>query len=107
MRRVEHRLALPAEDFVLVEEEAAAALAARRRLELRAVEVVRVNPPPDAPPRIRVESEPHTTLRADLHQARSAAGGGAQRESVEVDIGGPLRDRMRRWLDAPEGRAAS
>src|SRR5215510_9163830 len=77
-RHVEHRLALPAEDFVLGEEEAAAALAARRRLELRAVEVVRVNPPPDAPPRIRIESEPHTTLRADLHQARSAAGGGAK-----------------------------
>ncbi|HMF39177.1 MAG TPA: transcription-repair coupling factor, partial [Polyangia bacterium] len=96
-RHVEHRLALPAEDFVLVEDEAAAALAARRRLELRAVEVVRVNPPPDAPPRIRVESEPHTTLRADLHQARSAAGGSGK---GEVDIGAPLRDRMRRWLDA-------
>ena len=35
-RHVEHRLALPAEDFVLGEDEAAAALAARRRLELRA-----------------------------------------------------------------------
>ena len=97
-RHVEHRLALPAEDFVLGEDEAAAALAARRRLELRAVEVVRVNPAPDAPPRIRVESAPHTTLRADLHQARSAAA--AQRESVELDIGTPLRDRLRAWLDA-------
>jgi transcription-repair coupling factor (superfamily II helicase) len=98
-RHVEHRLALPAEDFVLVEDEAAAVLAARRRLELRAVEVVRVNPPADAPPRIRVESEPHTTLRADLHQARSAAVGATQRGSTEVDIGAPLRDRVRRWLD--------
>jgi transcription-repair coupling factor (superfamily II helicase) len=93
-RHVEHRLALPAEDFVLGEDDAAAALAARRRLELRAVEIVRVNPAPDAPPRIRVESEAHTTLRADLHQARSIAAKG------EIDIGTPLRDRMRRWLDA-------
>ena len=93
-RHVEHRLALAAEDFVLGEDEAAAALAARRRLELRGVEVVRVNPAPDAPPRIRVESAPHTTLRADLHQARSAAGSGG-----ELDIGTPLRDHLRAWLD--------
>jgi len=95
-RHVEHRLALPAEDFVLGEEEAAGALEARRRLELRAVEVVRVNPPPDAPPRIRVESSPHTTLRADLHQARSAAAGAGK---GEIDIGAPLRDRLRSWMD--------
>jgi transcription-repair coupling factor (superfamily II helicase) len=99
-RHVEHRLALPAEDFVLGEDESAAALAARRRIELRAVEVIRVDPAPDAPPRIRVESEAHTTLRADLHQARSAAAGGAQRGAGEIDIGAPLRDRLRRWLDA-------
>jgi len=99
-RHVEHRLALPAEDFVLGEDEAALALAARRRLELRAVEVIRVNPPPDAAPRIRVESEPHTALRAELHQARSAAVGATERGSTELDIGAPLRDRMRRWLDA-------
>jgi transcription-repair coupling factor (superfamily II helicase) len=96
-RHVEHRLALPAEDFVLGEDEATAALAARRRLELRSVEVLRVNPPPDAPPRIRVESEAHTTLRADLHQARSAAGGGTQ---GEIDVGAPLRERLRGWLGA-------
>ena len=56
------------------------------------------NPAPDAPPRVRVESAPHTTLRAELQQARAA--GAAQRESHELDIGTPLRDRMRRWLDA-------
>jgi transcription-repair coupling factor (superfamily II helicase) len=99
-RHVEHRLALPAEDFVLGEDEGAAALAARRRIELRAVEVIRVNPAPDAPPRIRVESEPHTTLRADLHQARSAAVGASVGSKGEVDIGAPLRDRLRGWLDA-------
>jgi transcription-repair coupling factor (superfamily II helicase) len=95
-RHVEHRLALSADDFVLGEDEAAAALAARRRLELRAVEIVRVNPAPDAPPRIRVESTPHTTLRAELHQARTAAIGAAP---GEIDIGAPLRDRLRGWLD--------
>src|SRR4029079_2556206 len=58
--------------------------------------VVRVNPPPDAPPRIRVESSPHTTLRADLHQARSAAAGAGK---GEIDIGAPLRDRLRGWMD--------
>jgi len=98
-RHVEHRLALPAEDFVLGEDEAAAALAERRRIELRAVEVVRVDPSPDAPPRIRVESDPHTTLRADLHQARSAAIGATKSGSAEIDIGAPLRDRLRAWLD--------
>jgi transcription-repair coupling factor (superfamily II helicase) len=97
-RHVEHRLALPAEDFVLGEDEAAEALAARQRLELRAVEVVRVNPAADAPPRIRVESSPHTSLRGELHNARSAVGGGGQGGSTEIDIGAPLRDRMRRWL---------
>ncbi|HEY7376057.1 MAG TPA: transcription-repair coupling factor [Polyangia bacterium] len=99
-RHVEHRLALPADDFVLGEEEAAAALAARRRLELRAVELIRVNPAPDAAPRIRLESAPHTTLRADLHQARSAAVGATAHGAADVDIGAPLRDRMRRWIDA-------
>ena len=97
-RHVEHRLALPAEDFVLGEDEAAAALAARRRLELRAVEVVRVNPAADAPPRIRVESEPHTTLRAELHQARAptaAPGRGASSTSARRCAIGCAR-----WLDA-------
>jgi transcription-repair coupling factor (superfamily II helicase) len=98
-RHVEHRLALPATDFVLGEEEAAAALAARRRLELRTVEVTRARAPDDAPPRVHVESEPHTTLRADLQRARADAAGAAA-EQEGIDIGRPLRDRMRAWLDA-------
>jgi transcription-repair coupling factor (superfamily II helicase) len=116
-RHVEHRLALAAEDFVLGEDEAASALAARRRLELRAVEVVRVNPAPDAPPRIRVESAPHTTLRADLHQARSAAGQwrrarhrhAAARSPARVAGRRLPRPRRRPQPDArrPPGRAAA
>ncbi len=90
-RHVEHRLALPAADFVLLEEEAVAALAARRRLELRPVEIVRFDAAPDAALRVRVESSSHTGLRAELQRARGEATG---------DIGGPLRDRLRAWLDA-------
>jgi transcription-repair coupling factor (superfamily II helicase) len=94
-RHVEHRLALPAGDFVLGEEEAAAALGARRRLELRKVEIARFAPAPDAAPRVHVESEPHTTLRAELQRARADAA----TTSGEIDIGRPLRDRIRSWLD--------
>ena len=94
-RHVEHRLALAAADFVLGEEEAEAALAARRRLELRKVEIARFSPAPDAPPRVHVESEPHTTLRAELQRARADAA----TTSGEIDIGRPLRDRIRSWLD--------
>jgi transcription-repair coupling factor (superfamily II helicase) len=93
-RHVEHRLALPAHEFVLGEEEAAAALAARRRLEIRPVEVARFNEAPGAPPRVRVEASPHTTLRAELREARSHVA-----DQGELDIGKPLRDRIRGWLD--------
>jgi transcription-repair coupling factor (superfamily II helicase) len=92
-RHVEHRLALPAEEFVLLEDDARAALAARRRVELRPVEVVRFAPEPDAPPRVRVLSEPHTTLRAELQRARAETSGDG-----EGDLGKPLRDRLRAWL---------
>jgi transcription-repair coupling factor (superfamily II helicase) len=92
-RHVEHRLALPAGDFVLGEEEAVAALAARRRLELRKVEIARFSPAPDAAPRVHVESEPHTSLRAELQRARADAG------KDEGDLGRPLRGRIQAWLD--------
>jgi transcription-repair coupling factor (superfamily II helicase) len=95
-RQAEHRLALPAADFVLLEDEAAEALAARRRLELRPVEIARFHPEPDAPPRVHVESEPHTTLRAELQRARAEAKPGPD---LPESIAGPLRDRLRSWLD--------
>ncbi len=103
-RQAEHRLALPALDFVLGEDEASAALASRRRLELRPIEIARFDVAPDAPPRVYVQATPHTTLRAELQQARAEAVG-SQRETqgnidIEVDIGRPLRDRLRAWLDA-------
>ncbi|HEY6477905.1 MAG TPA: transcription-repair coupling factor [Polyangia bacterium] len=120
-RHVEHRLALPAHDFVLGEDDAVAALGARRRLEIRPVEVARFNETPEAPPRVRVESSPHTALRAELREARShgadegeldgawtelgsaerspsRGGAGALRGSPDL-IAKPLRDRMRGWLD--------
>jgi transcription-repair coupling factor (superfamily II helicase) len=94
-RHVEHRLALPAQEFVLGEDEAAAALGARRRLEVRPVEIARFNEAPDAPPRVRIESSPHTTLRAELREARAQV----TEHKDEIDVGKPLRDRLRSWLD--------
>ena len=94
-RHVEHRLALPAHEFVLGEEEAAAALAARHRLEIRPVEMARFAETPAAPPRVRIESSPHTTLRAELREARAHL----PEHKDELDIGKPLRDRMRSWID--------
>ena len=94
-RHVEHRLALPAQEFVLGEDEAAEALGARRRLEVRPVEIARFNEAPEAPPRVRIESSPHTTLRAELREARAQV----TEQKDEIDIGKPLRDRLRSWLD--------
>ncbi len=96
-RLTEHRLALPAAEFVLLEDEAAAALAARRRLELRSVEIARFHPGPDAAPRVHVASEPHTTLRAELQRARAEAGPGRDVD-VPESFAGPLRDRLRSWI---------
>src|SRR5665213_3384159 len=95
-RQAEHRLALPALDFVLGEDEATAALEARRRLELRPVEIARFADPAGAPPRVHIQSTPHTTLRAELQQARAETVG----HGDEIDIGRPLRDRLRSWLAA-------
>jgi transcription-repair coupling factor (superfamily II helicase) len=95
-RMAEHRLALPASEFVLLEDEAAAAIAEHRRLELRPVEIARFDPPADAAPRVHVESQPHTSLRAELQRTRTDAASG----DGELDIGKPLRDRVRAWLDA-------
>ena len=97
-RQAEHRLALPALDFVLGEDEAAAALETRRRLELRPIEIARFDAGTDAAPRVHLLSTPHTTLRAELQQARAEAA--APQRDVEIDIGRPVRDRLRAWLDA-------
>jgi transcription-repair coupling factor (superfamily II helicase) len=97
-RQTEHRLALPALEFVLGEDEAAAALAGRRRLEIRPVEIARFHPGPDAAPRVHVASEPHTTLRAELQKARAGAGP-SHAPDVPESIAGPLRDRLRAWME--------
>jgi transcription-repair coupling factor (superfamily II helicase) len=94
-RHAEHRLALPAEEFALGEDDARAALGERPRIELRSVEVARFNAAPDAPPRVHLVSEPNTALRAELQRARAdtvVTGGG------EGDLGKPLRDRLQGWL---------
>jgi len=94
-RHVEHRLALPAHEFVLGEEEAALALGARHRLEIRPVEIARFDEAPEAPARVRIESSPHTSLRGELREARAHV----TEQKDEIDVGKPLRDRLRGWLD--------
>jgi transcription-repair coupling factor (superfamily II helicase) len=108
-RHAEHRLALPAGDFVLGEEEATAALAQRKRLEIRLIEVSGRNHDDvdddvqasggDAiageAPRVRIESSPHTTLRAELKTARALV----TDEKSDLEVGRPLRDKIRAWLE--------
>ncbi len=94
-RHLEHRLALPAQEFVLGEEEAALALGARHRLEIRPVEIARSSSTPEASPRVRIASSPHTSLRGELREARAHV----TEQKDEIDIGKPLRDRLRGWLD--------
>jgi transcription-repair coupling factor (superfamily II helicase) len=94
-RHVEHRLALPEHEFVLGEEEAALALQARHRLEIRPVEIARFDETPAAPPRVRIESSPHTSLRGELREARAHV----TEQKDEIDVGKPLRERLRDWLD--------
>jgi transcription-repair coupling factor (superfamily II helicase) len=106
-RRAEHRLALDATEFVLLEDEARAALEARRRVELRDVEILRVRDDDDddvGPPRVRLTAEPNTTLRAELQRARGRGEDAGERlhstspEAAAVDLGKPLRDRLQAWL---------
>ena len=61
------------------------------------VEVVRVDPAADAPPRVRVESPSRTRRCARSCTRRASAARGAGQG--EIDIGKPLRDRLRGWLD--------
>ncbi|HVU50709.1 MAG TPA: transcription-repair coupling factor, partial [Polyangia bacterium] len=101
-RRAEHRLALDAHEFVLLEDEARAALEARARVEVRPVEVVRVGDDGSAPPRVRLASEPNTGLRAELQRARAEQTGerlhATRPDAAAVDVGKPLRDKLRAWM---------
>ncbi len=98
-RHAEHRLALPASDFVLGEDEATAALAERRRLEIRLVEVSGHGDDAiaeaDELPRVRIESTPHTSLRAELKAARAQV----TDEKGDLEVGRPLREKIRAWLE--------
>jgi transcription-repair coupling factor (superfamily II helicase) len=101
-RRAEHRLALDAHEFVLLEDEARAALEDRRRVELPPVEIVHFGSDDGRAPRVRVIAEPNTTLRAELQRARAEQAGerlhAAHPEAAAVDLGKPLRDRLRAWM---------
>jgi transcription-repair coupling factor (superfamily II helicase) len=98
-RRAEHRLALDAAEFVLLEDEARAALEARPRLELRQVEIVHFGPTDEAA-RVRLTAEPHTGLRAELQRARAEQSGERHvaAHPDAIDVGKPLRDRLRAWM---------
>ena len=90
-RRLEdHRLALDANEFLLNEEESAAALRGHQRLEIRTLEVERPRTEPEAglPTRIRLDALPTTGLRAELLSARG-----------EGDIGEPLARKVRGWIE--------
>jgi transcription-repair coupling factor (superfamily II helicase) len=106
-RRHEHRLALDADEFVLNEDQARAALEPLRRVELHAVELERgLGQPRDhhdrdarddtAVPRLRLISESNATLRAELQRARADAP--RDEADAQVDLGKPLRDRLRSWI---------
>ncbi|HTA17992.1 MAG TPA: transcription-repair coupling factor, partial [Polyangia bacterium] len=100
-RRAEHRIALDASEFVLLEDEARAALEACRRVEIRPVEITRFGPD-SGPPRVRLAAEANTTLRAELQRARAEQSGerlhAAHPDAAAVDLGRPLRDRLRAWM---------
>ncbi|MFL5306640.1 MAG: transcription-repair coupling factor [Polyangia bacterium] len=100
-RHAEHRLALPATDFVLGEDEATAALAERKRLEIRLIEVSGRDDGDGAEvieeevPRVRIEASPHTTLRAELKTARALV----TDEKTDLEVGRPLREKLRAWME--------
>ncbi len=89
-RHGEHRLALDPIDFALSEDEAHATIAARRRVELRSVELERAAGE-DGPARLRLHAESNATLRMELQQARTPHDG------EEHDLGRPLRERIAGW----------
>jgi transcription-repair coupling factor (superfamily II helicase) len=102
-RLAEHRLALDAHEFVLGEDEARAALEVRRRVEVHPFEVVRFGPADEgAAPRVRLAAEPNTSLRAELQRARAEQGSerahAADPDAAGLDVGKPLRDKLRGWL---------
>ncbi|HET6146910.1 MAG TPA: transcription-repair coupling factor [Polyangia bacterium] len=96
-RRHEHRLALDAGEFVLTEDEARVALQRTRRVTLHAVELERSPAEADAgPPRVSLHVESNATLRAELQRARADAP--RDDPDAQVDLGKPLRDRLRSWI---------
>ena len=99
-RHAEHRLALDAHEFVLLEDEARAALERHRRLEARPVEIVHFGPDDGLAPRVRLTAEPNTGLRAELQRARGEQSSErlTHPDAAASDVGKPLRDRLRAWM---------
>ncbi len=96
-RRAEHRLALEPSAFTLSEDEVAAELQERSRVELHTVELERVAADGDSPPpRIRLAAESNATLRAELQHTRAAHPGG----EPDGHLGTALHDRIVAWIRA-------
>jgi len=102
-RHHEHRLALAPAAFALTEDELAHTIAARRRVELHALQIEAASSSPDGelgldrgdrPLRIRLRAESNATLRAELQQARTEHHG----DEPDPDLGRPLRERITQWL---------
>jgi transcription-repair coupling factor (superfamily II helicase) len=78
--REEHRLAFPAEDFFVTEEEAATALRAARRVEARRVSFLQVPAAgggaadPGVVPEVRLHADSNAALSAEMHRARAERG---------------------------------
>ncbi len=93
-RRAEHRLTLDPGDFLLTETEAETALAACPTVELHSVEIestMAAQNAEDATPRIRLNAETTSTLRAQLLASPDSVPGA-------FDLAGPLRARIMSWL---------
>jgi transcription-repair coupling factor (superfamily II helicase) len=91
LRIEDHRLALDAHEFFLDETEARAALLDRPHIEVHTVEIERPmgEPGDQLPPRVRLDTLPTASLRAELLSARG-----------EGDVGGPLANKLKAWLDS-------
>ncbi len=94
-RRGEHMLALPPGDFLLTPEQARAALADRRRLDLEPLELISGAEPVEILT-VALEAESNTTLRAELAEQRRADAGKGEAEAGEH--GRALREKLEAFL---------
>ncbi|MCG5054312.1 MAG: transcription-repair coupling factor [Myxococcales bacterium] len=91
-RRAEHRIALDPSAFFLELSEAHAAMARHRRLDLLPLAMTSRGEEEGSVPALVLASEPNTTLRAELQQARTEHG--------DAELGTALKGRVESWQRA-------